>query len=115
MSETPPNHRVRGSKHPTNPVAIVDDLSPSTEASDRGEKFAIYRALPSLRRYVLVSQERQRIEHYARDEDGRWVLAEAGPGGGIDLLGVALRVAELYDGAGVDPAAPPGATRARRT
>jgi Uma2 family endonuclease len=94
----------------TNPIAIVEVLSPTTEAWDRGEKFAAYRALPSLRHYVLVSQDRQHIEHYQRDDDGRWVLTDAGPGGAIELLGATLRVAEVYAGSGVDPAAPPRRT-----
>lgn len=90
----------------TNPIAIVEVLSPTTEAWDRGGKFAIFRALPSLRHYVLVSQDRHRVEHYVRDED-RWVLTDARPGGAIELLGVELRVDELYDGTGVEPAPPP--------
>jgi Uma2 family endonuclease len=91
----------------TNPTVIVEVLSPSTEAWDRGGKFAIFRALPSLRHYVLVAQDRQRVEHYARDEEDRWVLADARPGGAIELLGVEVAVDELYDGTGVEPSPPP--------
>ncbi len=47
-----------------NPVVIIEVLSPSTEAYDRGEKFAHYQALTSLREYILVSQDRIRVEHY---------------------------------------------------
>jgi Uma2 family endonuclease len=46
-----------------NPSAIFEILSPSTETYNRGEKFAHYRRLDSLRDYVLVSQDRIRIEH----------------------------------------------------
>jgi len=49
-----------------NPTVIVEVLSPSTEAYDRGEKFAHYRYLESLQEYVLVAQDRMRVEHYAR-------------------------------------------------
>ena len=47
-----------------NPQVLVEVLSPSTEAYDRGEKFAHYRRLASLSDYVLISQDRMRIEHF---------------------------------------------------
>ena len=47
-----------------NPILIVEVLSPSTEAYDRGEKFAHYQELASLREYILVSQDRIRVEQY---------------------------------------------------
>jgi Uma2 family endonuclease len=80
-----------------NPVVIVEVLSDSTEASDRGEKFAHYRHLASLREYVLVSQQAARIEVYRREERG-WVLSEAGPGGAVRLasLDMNLSVDEVY-------------------
>ncbi|BBL69490.1 Uma2 family endonuclease [Methylogaea oryzae] len=58
-----------------NPGVIVEVLSESTEAYDRGEKFAHYRRLASLREYVLVSQDRMRVEHYLRDGE-QWILTE---------------------------------------
>ena len=61
-----------------NPNAIVEVLSDSTEAYDRGAKFEQYRRLESLHDYVLVAQDRVHIEHFARDEDGSWVLTEIG-------------------------------------
>ena len=58
-----------------NPRVIVEVLSPSTEAFDRGEKFRRYRAwLPTLSDYVLVAQDRPLIDHYHRQEDGTWTL-----------------------------------------
>ncbi len=47
-----------------NPILIVEVLSPSTEAFDRGEKFAHYQELRSLQEYILVSQDRMRVEHH---------------------------------------------------
>lgn len=47
-----------------NPIVVVEVLSPTTEAFDRGEKFALYQELISLREYILVSQDRIRVEHY---------------------------------------------------
>ena len=52
-----------------NPIILVEVLSPSTEAYDRGEKFAHYRQLVSLQEYVLVSQDQVRVEHYRRQEN----------------------------------------------
>lgn len=55
-----------------NPILIVEVLSPSTDAYDRGEKFAHYQELVSLREYILVSQDRIRIEHHRLTET-QWV------------------------------------------
>jgi Uma2 family endonuclease len=58
-----------------NPTLIVEVLSPSTEAFDRGEKFRRYRAwLPTLTDYVLVAQDRPVIDHYHREDDALWTL-----------------------------------------
>ncbi len=55
-----------------NPTLIVEVLSPSTESYDRGEKFAHYQKLMSLREYILVSQDRIRVEHH-RLVETMWV------------------------------------------
>jgi len=57
-----------------NPTLLVEVLSPSTEAYDRGGKFAIYRTLSSLREYVLVAQDRVSIEVFTRQDGDRWLL-----------------------------------------
>ncbi len=59
-----------------NPTVIVEVLSASTEAYDRGDKFAHYRRLASLHDYVLVSQDDVRVEHYVRQGE-KWLLSEA--------------------------------------
>jgi len=81
----------------TNPVVIVEILSDATEADDRGEKFAHYRRLASLREYVPVSQRARRLEVYRR-RDERWLLDEAGLGQTLRLesVDVALSVDEVY-------------------
>ena len=81
----------------TNPVVIVEILSDATEADDRGEKFAHYRRLASLREYVLVSQRARRLEVYRR-RDERWLLDEAGTGESLRLesIDVVLSVDEVY-------------------
>lgn len=60
-----------------NPVLIVETLSESTEAYDRGGKFAHYRKLTSLLEYVLIAQTKPYVEHYVRQPDNRWLLSEA--------------------------------------
>lgn len=90
----------------TNPTVLVEVLSDSTEAYDRGEKFAHYRRIPSLREYVLVGQSKPLIEVHRKNEAGLWVLvAEAGAGeqAALESIGCALSVDEVY----LDPLAEP--------
>lgn len=58
-----------------NPIILVEVLSPSTEAYDRGEKFAHYRQLTSLQEYILVAQDQVRVEHYRRQEK-QWIFTD---------------------------------------
>ena len=58
----------------TNPVVLIEVLSPTTEKFDRGEKWAHYQRLASLRDYLLISQDKMRLEHYARQNDNSWLL-----------------------------------------
>jgi Uma2 family endonuclease len=60
-----------------NPTVIVEVLSDSTEAYDRGKKFENYRQMPSLREYLLVSQKEPRIEQFIRQPNEQWLLREA--------------------------------------
>lgn len=60
-----------------NPTLLAEVLSPSTEAYDRGKKFEHYRQIPTLREYLLVSQQEPRIEQFVRDASGVWRLHEA--------------------------------------
>ena len=60
----------------TNPIVIIEILSPSTERYDRGMKFRHYRSIETLRDYILIAQDRQHIEHYTRHENGQWLFEE---------------------------------------
>ena len=60
----------------TNPVLIVEVLSPSTANYDRGGKFELYRDIPSFVEYILIHQDKVHIEHHLRDEQRRWLLTE---------------------------------------
>ena len=80
----------------TNPTVIIEVLSPSTENYDRGEKFAHYRKLESLRDYVLVAQDKVRVEHYVRSKDvgGQWIFTEiSDPDGTLRLASIGCEVA----------------------
>ena len=82
-----------------NPAVIVEVLSPSTQGHDRGTKFALYRTIETLRDYVLISQDRVRVEHYARQGAFQWLLTEytdLGDALSLPSLGVTLYLSELY-------------------
>jgi Uma2 family endonuclease len=58
----------------TNPVVLVEVLSDSSEAYDRGQKLGHYRRIPSLAEYVLISQHSPKIEVFRKNEAGKWSL-----------------------------------------
>lgn len=60
----------------TNPLLIIEVLSDSTKNYDRGEKFKLYRSLPSLKEYVLIDQYRYGVEQFHVGEDGKWILSD---------------------------------------
>jgi Uma2 family endonuclease len=85
------------------PVLVVEVLSPSTAAFDRGGKFAHYRQIPSLKEYVLVDLDSRRTDIYRPGLDGLWVLHPFGPGETLELASVELRVTPELLWAEVDP------------
>jgi Uma2 family endonuclease len=83
-----------------NPFVIFEVLSRSTEAYDRGEKFERYKTIETLSDYVLVSQDRARLEHFSRQPDGSWSLTELnGLDASLDITSINCRLplAEVYD------------------
>jgi Uma2 family endonuclease len=84
----------------TEPVLVVEVLSPATETTDRREKLAAYRRLPSLQEYALIAQDRQRVEIYGRRRDGDWLYSDYGPGDTVEFegLGVTVHLTDLYVG-----------------
>lgn len=83
-----------------NPTLIVEVLSGSTEAYDRGRKFEHYRKLESLMEYVLIAQHRPHVESYRRQPDQRWVLTESDgleSSLRLDAIDCELALAEIYD------------------
>ncbi len=84
----------------TNPSVIVEVLSPSTMALDRGEKFNLYRLLETLVEYVLVRQDRVEVEVFSRDSGNRWtsiLYTEAADQLALRSLGVSITLAEIYE------------------
>ena len=109
-------HDQRESQQLHSPLLIVEVLSPSTEAYDRGLKFNQYKKLPSLRHYLLVSQTTWLVEWYQLTEHGVWAhtaLAEADDVVAIPELGLTMTLAEVYEEAGVAPMQAGFATGAR--
>ena len=72
------------------PVLVVEVLSPSTAAFDRGDKFADYRLLPSLREYLLLDPDKRRGDLYRKGDDGLWVLHPLGTDKPLRLESVGL-------------------------
>jgi len=84
-----------------NPTALVEILSPTTAGYDRGRKFHSYRLIPSLKEYVLISQDEPLCESYFRRDDGNWEYAIfEGLETALEFRSVPVRIplAELYDG-----------------
>lgn len=86
----------------TNPVFVAEVCSPSTESVDRGAKLREYRATPSLRQFVLVSQDEPWVEIHTRDDAGNWVVRDVtGLAAECDFTGIGCAVPKpaLYEGA----------------
>ncbi len=81
----------------TLPCLLVEVLSPSTEAIDRREKLHAYRKLPTLRHYLLVSQEQRSVQWHQRDEAGQWLVSDIDGSGTLDLVCPGMAVAVTLD------------------
>jgi len=93
-----------------NPTLVVEVLSRTTEAYNRGEKAKAYRQLASLQEYLLIAQDRPHVEQYKRQPDGRWLLSEADDLGAVvhlPSIGCDLALADVYEGVSFDPPAQP--------
>ena len=83
----------------SHPALIVEVLSESTSAYDRGNKFEFYRQLDSLQEYVLVDPDRFSVDCFRRDDSGHWVLYPSGAGETVEFASVDLRapIAAFYE------------------
>ena len=83
-----------------NPTVVIEVLSKSTEARDRGEKFSEYRANKNVKEIVFVSQHRPRVEQYIRQQNDKWVFHDVTELAGVitlDSIGCTLNLAEIYE------------------
>ena len=89
-----------------NPQAIIEVLSPSTEAFDRGAKFTNYKSILSLREYILVAPGRAHITHLVLGATGEWTIEDV-----LDMEGVLtlptfrteVPLAQIYQGVEFPP------------
>ncbi|MBN1605614.1 MAG: Uma2 family endonuclease [Polyangiaceae bacterium] len=77
-----PGHPVHDPQATTNPVVVIEVLSPSSEGDDDGEKRRDFQSLSSLQAYVLVHQDSRSVRVYRRDDRGEWCLGSEGYGSG---------------------------------
>jgi len=89
-----------------NPTVLVEVLSKSTERYDRIAKTSYYRTLDSLYEHLLVSQDEIRVEQYAKQADGTWLLIEhRSLDSNVELRSIGCRLAlrDVYDKVEIDP------------
>jgi Uma2 family endonuclease len=92
----------------TNPSLIIEVLSDSTEAYDRGDKFTHYKSIPSFCEYLLIAQHRPHLSHYVRQDDGSWNQREYNDLSAVVKLvslDCELRLREVYENVSFDEAA----------
>ena len=77
----------------SHPILVIEVLSDSTAAFDRGAKFAAYRKLESLQEYMLVDVAAQRVEIFRRNPENHWVLYDYDAADTLEIAALALRVA----------------------
>ena len=104
----PPRFDPAGPRETTllNPRVLIEVLSESTEAYDRGLKFERYREIESFAEYVLIAADRPSVEVYRRQPSGLWTLQPYGGLGAaaaIESAGIELPLAEVYAGLDFPP------------
>lgn len=83
----------------TNPIVIIEILSDTTELYDRTEKFACYRAIPTLQDYILVSQKKCHVEQFTRQEGRTWKMVyydDIKQSIQIESVGCEVPLSEIY-------------------
>lgn len=92
-----------------NPIVLVEVLPKSTKAYDRGDKFKLYRDIPTLKEYVLVDSLSVNVEAFALNESGNWELWEYKKMEDVlafQSLNVSLLLNEIYEDSGLTGAEP---------
>ena len=99
LSGEPIFEKIGGVDTLTNPALIIEVLSDSTEAYDRGDKFTHYKSIATLQEYLLIAQHRPHITQYVKQEDGSWGYREVNdPSESLHLASVdcLLELSEVY-------------------
>ena len=85
----------------TLPTVIIEILSPATKNYDRGEKFRLYRAISTLKDYILIDSESIHVEHFAINREGLWQLKEHNKSEEkiiIETMNIELFLKDVYEG-----------------
>jgi len=104
LIEGEPIYADNGTTTVTNPVMIIEVLSPSTQNYDLRDKFTYYRSIPQMREYILVSQQQHHVIQHTKTEAG-WLLSEYETEEAVIQLGsvdLELEVSEIYSGVDFD-------------
>lgn len=86
------------------PVVVIEITSPSTEAIDRREKLRAYRTLPSLKEYLIVSQDQAQVEIFRRRGDSGWDIITYEPGDTVEITSLELKISiiDIYFESGIE-------------
>lgn len=109
VCEKPLYEDIGGIECLTNPEIIVEVLSPSTEAYDRGDKFTYYKSIPSFKEYLLVAQHRPHLTLFVKKDDVMWNQTEvndAQDGVWLPSLECTIALSEIYRGVEFGSATP---------
>lgn len=88
------------------PTLVIEVLSPSTQAYNRSQKFALYRRIDALREYILIDPDTRRVEGFRRNAENLWVLHDMSDGDTLEAasIGASVPLAEVFDGMDAPPA-----------
>lgn len=84
---------------PTNPILVVEVLSPSTEAYDRGEKFRKYKTISTFKEYVLITPDKVCVETFYKQDEQTWIMntyLDIEDNIQLRSIGLAISVKEIY-------------------
>lgn len=84
----------------TNAVMVAEVLSKSTADCDRGDKFKLFRTIPTFREYILIDQYEMHVEQFCKTDDNKWVLSEYDGADTVLVLSSVpfeMSLGEMYD------------------
>jgi len=99
--EGKPIYEGKGTTAVTNPILLVEVLSKSTKNYDMGDKFLVYRSLPSLKEYILIEQDKFYVMQYSKTPENKWLLSEYKQENAVlslESINFNLAFSELYEG-----------------